>query len=105
LSFWEAAASLLSKCCAISKLLQRQRDTIASLAEGDIDINVPYTDRPDEIGDIARSAEVFRDNLIKQRSAWKKKLKRVVFSGANGTPIWKLPSNSLKMRSPRFSSS
>lgn len=53
---------------SISKLLQRQRDTIASLAEGDIDIKVPYTDRPDEIGDIARSAEVFRDNLIKQRT-------------------------------------
>jgi methyl-accepting chemotaxis protein len=33
-----------------------------------IDIKVPYTDRPDEIGDIARSAEVFRDNLIKQRA-------------------------------------
>ncbi len=58
---------VVTQVLAISRVLQKQRDTITSLAEGDVDIHVPYTDRPDEIGDIARSAEVFRNNLINQR--------------------------------------
>lgn len=52
---------------SISKILRRQRDTITSLADGEVEIYVPYTGRPDEIGDIARSSEIFRKNLIHQR--------------------------------------
>ncbi len=49
---------------SISGLLASQRDTIASLAEGELDGEIRFTDRPDEIGDIARAAEVLRDNSI-----------------------------------------
>lgn len=62
-----SAALVVYQVFRISRVLQKQRDTITSLADGDIDIDVPFLDRPDEIGDIARSAEVFRDNLVKQR--------------------------------------
>jgi methyl-accepting chemotaxis protein len=65
--FIASAAFVAYQVVGISGVLQKQRDTITSLADGDIDIDVPFLDRPDEIGDIARSAEVFRDNLSKQR--------------------------------------
>ncbi|WP_306142961.1 methyl-accepting chemotaxis protein [Roseibium sp. MMSF_3412] len=52
---------------AISKMLGRQRDAISELAEGNLDVVVSDTDRPDEIGDIARASEVFRDKLIHQK--------------------------------------
>ena len=52
---------------SVSKLLRRQRDSISSLAEGNLNIEIAYDDRPDEVGDIARATKVFRDNSIKQR--------------------------------------
>ncbi|MCV0428489.1 MAG: nitrate sensor protein, partial [Roseibium sp.] len=52
---------------AITKTLSRQRNTIAGLAEGELDVEVSDTDRPDEIGDIARAAEVFKEKLIRQK--------------------------------------
>lgn len=52
---------------SITRTLGRQRDTITCLAEGDLDVTVSDTDRPDEIGDIARASEVFRDNLSRQK--------------------------------------
>ncbi|WP_305986185.1 methyl-accepting chemotaxis protein [Roseibium sp. MMSF_3544] len=53
---------------SITKTLGRQRDTISDLAGGDLDVEISDTDRPDEIGDIARASEVFRDNLIRQKA-------------------------------------
>jgi len=38
------------------------------IAEGDLDIDVPGTERPDEIGGLSRSVEVLRENSIKQRT-------------------------------------
>jgi len=52
---------------AITQTLGRQRDTISALAEGDLAVQISDTDRPDEIGDIARASEVFRANLIRQK--------------------------------------
>jgi len=51
----------------ISSLLGDQRDTIQNLADGNIDIEIAHTDRPDEVGDIARACEVFRSNIQRQR--------------------------------------
>jgi len=53
---------------SITKTLGRQRDTISDLAGGNLDVAISDTDRPDEIGDIARASEVFRDNLIRQKA-------------------------------------
>ncbi len=52
---------------SITRTMIRQRDTISSLVEGATDVVVSDTDRPDEIGDIARASEVFRDKLIRQK--------------------------------------
>jgi len=52
---------------SITRTLGRQRDSISSLAEGDLSVAITDTDRPDEIGDIARSAEVFQANLSRQK--------------------------------------
>ncbi|CTQ53037.1 Methyl-accepting chemotaxis protein 4 [Roseibium album] len=52
---------------SITRMLARQRDMISGLAEGDLEVAITDADRPDEIGDIARASEVFRDNLIRQK--------------------------------------
>lgn len=52
---------------AITNTLRRQRDSITALVDGDLDVEITDTDRPDEIGDIARASTVFRDNIRNQR--------------------------------------
>ena len=37
------------------------------IAEGDLDLEIPGIERPDEIGGLARSVEVLRGNSVKQR--------------------------------------
>ncbi|MES0884305.1 methyl-accepting chemotaxis protein [Roseibium sp. SCP14] len=75
--FWLSIAALVlltlsaglavSQVVSITRTLSRQRDCISELAEGELDVLVSDTDRPDEIGDIARASEVFREKLVKQR--------------------------------------
>lgn len=52
---------------SITRMLGRQRDSISALVEGRLDTEIADTDRPDEIGEIARASEVFRENLIHQK--------------------------------------
>ncbi|MEP3046263.1 MAG: nitrate- and nitrite sensing domain-containing protein [Roseibium sp.] len=52
---------------SITRMLGRQRDAISALASGELDTVITDTDRPDEIGDIARSAEIFREKLVHQK--------------------------------------
>lgn len=58
-------ASILVLGWALSNMLAKplQQITVAtrSLAGGELDITVPYTDRKDEIGQIAQALEVFRE--------------------------------------------
>ena len=44
--------------------LRDMSGVLGSLAEGKIDQHIPYDDRADEIGDLARAAEVFRDTAV-----------------------------------------
>ncbi|MES0882427.1 methyl-accepting chemotaxis protein [Roseibium sp. SCP14] len=60
-------AMVVYQVFSITRTLGRQRDTISSLAKGELEVEVSDTDRPDEIGDIARASEVFRDKLIRQK--------------------------------------
>lgn len=60
-------AVVATQVLAITRTLSRQRDAITALAEGDLRVSVADTDRPDEIGDIARAAEVFRTKLAYQK--------------------------------------
>jgi len=65
---------LFSVCLAIWQLrsiiaaLRAVTGTVTDLADDKIPQNIPMTDRTDEIGDIARASEVFRDNLLERKS-------------------------------------
>ena len=75
-SFAALVAMGLLGLFAIRKLvkpLSVLTDTIRHMAQG-ADVDVPFVDRPNEFGNIARALEVFRDNarekrLIEERSA------------------------------------
>jgi len=49
-------------CRTITTPLVRVNSTLQDLANGETDIDIDYTDRKDEIGDLAQSAEVFKQN-------------------------------------------
>ncbi|HYD97916.1 MAG TPA: cache domain-containing protein, partial [Alphaproteobacteria bacterium] len=48
-------------------ILATIRGTMERLAQGQTDLEIPATDRPDEIGDMARAVGVFRDNAVEAR--------------------------------------
>lgn len=50
----------------VSRPIQRITGVVGQLASGDTDLVVPYLARPDEIGTIASSIEVFRLNAIEK---------------------------------------
>ena len=41
--------------------------TMTTMADGNLDVDVPAQDRKDEVGEMARAVEVFRENGIEQR--------------------------------------
>ena len=47
--------------------LRRMQRTMREIVSGRADIPVPYTDRKDEMGDVAKSVDVFRANIIQIR--------------------------------------
>jgi methyl-accepting chemotaxis protein len=49
----------------ISKPLGRMSDVLNALANGDKSVEIPFTDRGDEIGDNARAAQAFKENLLR----------------------------------------
>lgn len=49
----------------ISRPLDLMRDGMLTLSHGSRDIDIRYTEKQDEIGDMARSLEVFRDNAVR----------------------------------------
>jgi methyl-accepting chemotaxis protein len=51
----------------ISHALNRLRDKMAKLAAGDLEVAITGTDRGDEIGDMAKTVQVFKDNATAMR--------------------------------------
>jgi methyl-accepting chemotaxis protein len=49
----------------IAKPLGRVRDVLLALANGNKNIEIPDTARGDEVGEVARTAQTFRDNLVR----------------------------------------
>jgi methyl-accepting chemotaxis protein len=45
--------------------LTRVRDVLVKLSEGDKAVEIPYAERGDEVGDMARTAKTFRDNVVR----------------------------------------
>lgn len=58
------ALAVFFSFAAIARPLRLLTDVMAKLASGDRTQQVPSTGRPDEIGDIARAVQVFKDNAI-----------------------------------------
>jgi methyl-accepting chemotaxis protein len=50
---------------AIGKPIRRIGDVLMELANGNKSVAIPYANRGDEVGDTARAAESFRDNLLR----------------------------------------
>ncbi len=42
-------------------------DTMMVLADGNLEVDIPNADRNDEVGDMARSVQIFKDNAIERR--------------------------------------
>jgi methyl-accepting chemotaxis protein len=49
----------------ITKPLTRVRDVLMALAEGNKSVAIPYVERGDEVGEMARTARTFRDNVVR----------------------------------------
>ena len=49
----------------IARPIRRIGDVLMSLANGDKSVDVPYATRGDEVGDAARAASTFKDNLVR----------------------------------------
>jgi len=49
-------------------ILGKQRAVVSEMSQGNLQVNVPFQSRPDEIGDIARATEIFRESMLKQKS-------------------------------------
>jgi methyl-accepting chemotaxis protein len=53
--------------------IKRLTDTMEHLTEGDLDVVVPFVDKENEIGQMARAVKVFHENEIKARELAKEK--------------------------------
>jgi methyl-accepting chemotaxis protein len=51
----------------VARPIRRIGDVLLELAKGNKNTRVPYADRFDEIGDAARAARTFRDNVVEQQ--------------------------------------
>ncbi len=60
------AAYVFWQLAAVGHLLKTQSRTISALAEGELDVIVPFQERADEIGDMARATAVFQANRVRQ---------------------------------------
>jgi methyl-accepting chemotaxis protein len=49
----------------IARPVRRIGEVLMRLARGDTNVDIPYTERGDEIGDNARAAQAFRDNIAR----------------------------------------
>ncbi|WP_417827972.1 methyl-accepting chemotaxis protein [Thalassospira sp.] len=60
---------------ALSRPVQRMTESMRALAGDRTDVVIPYTERSNEFGDMARAVEVFRENAIRVKAAEEEKHK------------------------------
>jgi len=60
LAFWVIMVRVVRPVNALS-------DTMMVLADGNLEVDIPNADRSDEVGDMARSVQIFKDNAIERR--------------------------------------
>ncbi|MBD8903616.1 methyl-accepting chemotaxis protein, partial [Methylobacterium bullatum] len=63
-----ASGAAIMLALTVSRPLRRMTSAMELLAGGDTDIDVPGVDRMDEVGAMAKSVVVFRDNIIRTRA-------------------------------------
>ncbi len=68
---------LIAARAVVNKPVTRLSATMRTLAEGNVDIKVMDTDRNDEIGGMAKTVEVFRENAIKVREMTEEEAARI----------------------------
>jgi len=49
----------------VARPISRVGEVLAELANGNKSVTIPYVDRGDEVGDTARAAQTFKDNLLR----------------------------------------
>ncbi|CAN5169011.1 methyl-accepting chemotaxis protein [soil metagenome] len=57
--------SALFSVMTIARPIRRIGEVLLELADGNKTVTIPYTERSDEVGDNARAARTFKDNLIR----------------------------------------
>lgn len=62
------AGSAVVSSLTIARPIRRIGSVLLELANGNKLVSIPYTSRGDEVGDNARAAEIFRDNLARMES-------------------------------------
>ncbi|MCJ2071044.1 methyl-accepting chemotaxis protein [Methylobacterium sp. J-030] len=62
-----ALGAMLYAFIGVSRPLTGMTRAMRRLADGDTDITVPFANRPDEIGDMSATVEVFKQNLLHAR--------------------------------------
>ncbi|MCC3861465.1 methyl-accepting chemotaxis protein [Pseudemcibacter aquimaris] len=60
---------------SVSKPLTKISETVSSLASGEKSSRIPYQDRPDEIGKLAKAAEIFRQNSFEMERLSEERIK------------------------------
>ena len=75
--FVTLAAVLLAARSIVNKPVTRLSATMKSLADGDIDVEVRDVERTDEIGEMAKTVQVFRENAIKVRDMTEEEAARI----------------------------
>ncbi len=62
-----ATVLLLLISRSIERPIQELSSSMLALSKGDLDVEIPAQDRPDEFGDMAKTVEMFKSNLVKVR--------------------------------------
>ncbi|MHB2170024.1 methyl-accepting chemotaxis protein [Alsobacter sp. R-9] len=50
---------------SVARPIRAIADVLSALGRGKVDVTVPFTDRVDEVGDAAKAADAFRQNLVR----------------------------------------
>ncbi len=74
-------SSLITR--SLTSQLQKIRQLMLNLADEKLDAPIPFTDHPQEIGDMARTLAIFKENIT-TRLRLEKRLRQVIESTPNG---------------------
>ncbi len=74
----------------ISGPVKKMTDSMTALAGGDLTVEIPARENTDEIGDMAKAVEVFKENMIKAREAAAREAEEVKIREARAKRIEEL---------------